>query len=153
MKRQRSGAITLRYLTSIRVFFLIVAGLLVWGALSEFSTGSPLTKVAWAVVALVGIVAALEGLVGRIELRPDSLTIIGPFERRVYPRGEIRRFKAEWKVGLFVELVNYKWVKLETIGFMGRQAIPTLRAWLRDSTSGAEQNPRAAQQGDEADER
>ena len=64
MKRQRSGVITLRYLTSIRVFFLIVAGLLVWGAWSEFSTGSPLTKVAWAVVALVGIMAAQVGEAG-----------------------------------------------------------------------------------------
>jgi hypothetical protein len=71
----------------------------------------------------------------------------------VYSRDRILRLKAEWKAGLFVELADNSWVKLETIGFMGKQAIPTLRAWLRKTGPRQFENHEAAQQGDEADER
>jgi hypothetical protein len=105
------------------------------------------------VLATIGVVAAAESLVGRIELRPDSLTIIGPLERRVYARHRIWRLKAEWKAGLFIQLADNSWVKLQTIGFMGKQAIPSLRAWLRKTRPRQLENHEAAQQGDEADER
>ncbi len=127
----------LRYTWWARVFILAAATLFIWGTVSELSAGSLLTRLAWGILSVMGVVGVAETLVGRIELHPDCLVIIGPLERRVYPREAIVGLKRVWKVGLFLQLRNDKSVKLESIGLMGPKAIPTVRNWLRQTRMSA----------------
>src|SRR5512135_1582939 len=90
---------TLRYTWWTRVFILAAAALFVWGAVAEFSRGSLLAKAVWSILSVMGALGVAETLVGRIELKPDSLVVIGPLERRVYPREGIVGLKRVWKVG------------------------------------------------------
>ncbi len=134
-----SGRVTLRYTLWVRGLMLVIAVFLIWGTVTELSRGTLFTKATWGVVGLAGLVGVAETLIGRVELHANSLVIVGPFGRKVLPRAGIERLTPVRKVGVFLELTDGKPLKLETIGFMGQQAIPTVRAWLRRTRTSEEE--------------
>ena len=120
----------LRYYLWLRVFMPTVACLFTWAAVVEWRERRYFVLFWWLIMAVAGWAATLEVFVGRIELRPDGLTIVGPFERRAYSRAQVAGVKSEWKVGLSLRLQEGKWVPLQNLGFMPG-GVEAVRRWAK----------------------
>src|SRR5688572_1242542 len=81
----------------------------------------------------LSIVALIETLFGRIELRDDDIRVVGALGSKRYPRSAIE--SASWEKGCPVSLkmATGGWVNLPDTGHANTKVAGAVRAWLNES--------------------
>jgi hypothetical protein len=132
--RRRRYRAVIRYSPFLRGFIGLAGVAFVWASIALLlAEGITVLSVGGIACALVGLAGMAETLLGRVELGPDRLSIVGPLSRREYPRSDIESVKWLKHRGLFLLFRNGKPVEVPWVGPIFGNVGPEIRAWLKDA--------------------